>query len=65
MYGPRQGKEICVCDIKVKDIDAGLSFVQSQVYSTVRSAVQGFDIDIYQVMYDIHNGAAVVQHSHI
>ena len=53
------------CDIKVKDIDAGLSFVQSQVYSTVRPAVQGFDIDICQVMYDIQNGTAVVQHSHI
>lgn len=54
VYGPREGKEICICDVKVKDVDLMLSFVQSPGYTTVRAAVGEFDIDICQVMYDIH-----------
>ena len=54
VYGPREGKEICICDVKVKDIDMKLSFVQSPKYATVSAVMEGFDIDICQVMYDIH-----------
>lgn len=54
VYGPRERKEICICDVKVQDVDVKLSFVQSPEHATVSAVMEGFDIDICQVMYDIH-----------
>ena len=54
VYGPTVGGDICICDVMVRDISVCLSFVQSPGCLTARSVMEKFDIDICQVMYDIH-----------
>lgn len=54
LYGAASSRNIIICDIEIVGIDLKLSFVQSPGSANVSSVVDGFDIDICQVRYDIH-----------